>query len=254
MVKPVAEDAEDEFRLTYIGGSWMNTAELNIQSAKQEIEIFSNRVLKMYSFLPSLRYAKNEEEFGKVFDRIKKYEGITDRMEVEIAKFLTKISEGDLSEQGSQRISSMLRIIDNLESIGDAVYQIAALRKDKFEAAVHFDQHQNDNLEQMTQLVQQALNVMNANLQCSYSSIDLPAAYVAEEKINKYRDKLRAEHLEAIKHGKYNYAIGTAYSGLYALYEKLGDYVINVSEAIDDSEKVAKIEAEKTENLAEGIG
>ncbi|MBQ4478128.1 MAG: Na/Pi cotransporter family protein [Bacteroidales bacterium] len=254
MVKPVAEDAEDEFRLTYIGGSWMNTAELNIQSAKQEIEIFSNRVLKMYSFLPSLRYAKNEEEFGKVFDRIKKYEGITDRMEVEIAKFLTKISEGDLSEQGSQRISSMLRIIDNLESIGDAVYQIAALRKDKFEAAVHFDQHQNDNLEQMTQLVQQALDVMNANLQCSYSSIDLPAAYVAEEKINKYRDKLRAEHLEAIKHGKYNYAIGTAYSGLYALYEKLGDYVINVSEAIDDSEKVAKIEAEKTENLAEGIG
>ncbi len=254
MVKPVAEDAEDEFRLTYIGGSWMNTAELNIQSAKQEIEIFSNRVLKMYSFLPSLRYAKNEEEFGKVFDRIKKYEGITDRMEVEIAKFLTKISEGDLSEQGSQRISSMLRIIDNLESIGDAVYQIAALRKAKFEAAVHFDEHQNDNLEQMTQLVQQALDVMNANLQCSYSSIDLPAAYAAEEKINKYRDKLRAEHLEAIKHGKYNYAIGTAYSGLYALYEKLGDYVINVSEAIDDSEKVAKIEAEKTENLAEGIG
>ena len=242
MVKPATEDAEDEFRLTYIGGTWMNTAELNIQSAKQEIEIFSHRVLKMYSFLPSLRFAKNEEEFGKVFDRIKKYEGITDRMEVEIAKFLTNISEGDLSEQGSQRISSMLRIIDNLESIGDAIYQIAALRREKFESAVHFDQVQNDNLEQMTQLVQKALDIMDANLQCSYSAIDLPAAYAAEEAINRYRDQLRAEHLEAIKHGKYNYAIGTAYSGLYALYEKLGDYVINVSEAIDveNSKKVTE--------------
>ena len=242
MVKPVAEDAEDEFRLTYIGGTWMNTAELNIQSAKQEIEIFSKRVLKMYSFLPSLRLAKNDDEFGKVFDRIKKYEGITDRMEVEIAKFLTKISEGDLSEQGSQRISSMLRIIDNLESIGDAIYQIAALRKDKLEAAVHFDQHQNDNLEQMTVLVQNALDIMNANLQCSYSAIDLPSAYAAEDAINAYRDKLRAEHLEAIKHNTYNYTIGTAYSGLYALYEKLGDYVINVSEAIDveNSKKVTE--------------
>ena len=240
MVKPAEEDTEDEFRLTYIGGTWMNTAELNIQSAKQEIENFSHRVLRMYTFLPALRTAQNDEEFGKVFARIKKYESITDRMEVEIAKFLTKISEGDLSEQGSQRISSMLRVIDNLESIGDAIYQVAALRKDKLETAVHFDAHQNENLDQMTRLVQEAMDVMDANLRRSYSDIDLQAAYAAEEAINRFRDQLRAEHLEAIKHGKYDYSIGTTYSGMYALYEKIGDYVINVSEAIDmeNSKKV----------------
>ena len=240
MVKPAEEDAEDEFRLTYIGGTFMNTAELNIQSAKQEIENFSHRVLRMYGFLPALRTAQNREEFEKVFERIRKYEGITDRMEMEIAKFLTKISEGDLSEQGSQRISSMLRIIDNLESIGDAIYQVAALRKDKLESAVHFDAQQNENLDHMTKLVQNALEVMDANLRRSYSDIDLKAAYDAEEAINKYRDQLRTAHLDAIKSGKYDYSIGTAYSGLYALYEKLGDYVINVSEAIDvdNSKKV----------------
>ena len=216
------------------------TVQLNIQSAKQEIENFSHRVLRMYGFLPALRTAQNREEFEKVFERIRKYEGITDRMEMEIAKFLTKISEGDLSEQGSQRISSMLRIIDNLESIGDAIYQVAALRKDKLESAVHFDTQQNENLDHMTKLVQNALEVMDANLRRSYSDIDLKAAYDAEDAINKYRDQLRTAHLDAIKSGKYDYSIGTAYSGLYALYEKLGDYVINVSEAIDvdNSKKV----------------
>lgn len=133
VVKIKAEDSEEEFRLKYITGGFMSTAELNIQSAKKEIENFSKRVLRMYTFLPSLQTAKDEEEFSGIFKRISKYEAVTDRMEIEIAKFLTKVAEGDLSGEGSQKISSMLRIIDNLESIGDAIFQIAALRKNKRE-------------------------------------------------------------------------------------------------------------------------
>ena len=244
MVKPKDEDAEDEFRLTYISGGWMNTAELNMESARKEIETFSKRVLRMYTFLPPLRTAKDDEEFDNIVARIEKYEAITDRMELEIAKFLTKISEGDLSKSGSQRISSMLRIVDNLESIGDAIYQIAMTRKNKRETAVHFDQGLNDNLAHMTELVQQSLKVMDDNLHTDYSKIDLDAAYAAENAINKYRDQLRSRHLDALKLGVYDYTIGTAYSALYALYEKLGDYVINVSEAIDNSKKVADAESE----------
>lgn len=241
MVKPNAADEEDEFRLKFISGGWMNTAELNLESARKEIENFSKRVLRMYTFLPSLRTAKDDEEFDAVMARIEKYEGITDHMELEIAKFLTRISEGDLSKEGSQRISSMLRIVDNLESIGDAIFQIAMTRKNKREAAVHFDQEQNDNLEQMTELVQQALTVMDHNLKTDYNKnkIDLDAAYNAEAAINKCRDNLRNRHLDALKLGVYDYSIGSVYSGLFSLYEKLGDYVINVSEAIDNSKKEA---------------
>lgn len=245
MVKPKAEDAEDEFRLTYISGGWMNTAELNMESARKEIETFSKRVLRMYTFLPPLRTAKDDEEFNNIVARIEKYESITDRMEMEIAKFLTKISEGDLSKEGSQRISSMLRIVDNLESIGDTIYQIAMTRKNKRETAVHFDQGLNDNLAHMTELVQKSLNVMDANLNTDYSKIDLDAAYKAEKAINQYRDQLRSRHLDALKLGVYDYAIGSAYSALYALYEKLGDYVINVSEAIDNSKKNNESDAEE---------
>ena len=232
MVKDKPEDEEYVFKLAYIGGGWMSTAELNMEAAKKEIENFSKRVVRMYTFLPQLRTAKDDEEFNAVVERIEKYEEITDRMEMEIAKYLTKIAEGDLSQQGSQRISEMLRVVDNLESIGDSIYQIAMTRKNKRATAVHFDEHLNDNLEKMTELVQRSLSVMDANLNADYDKIDLAAATEAEHEINIFRDKLRLEHLDALKNGTYDFAIGNAYSGLYALYEKLGDYVINVSEAI----------------------
>ena len=236
MVKSKEEESEDEFRLTYISGNWLSTAELNLQSAKSEIEEFSKRVLRMYTFLPNLRTAKNDEEFDSTMGRIVKYEGITDRMEMEISKFLTKVGSGDVSQHASERISAMLRIIDNLESIGDTIYQIAMTRQSKREDAVHFDAGLNANLDHMTDLVQQALDVMDRNLH-DYDHVDLDDAYRVEHEINTFRDRLRNQHLDALKLGVYDYAIGNAYSSLYALYEKLGDYVINVSEAIDSSRK-----------------
>ena len=236
MVPEKHEEGEEEFRLTYIESNLLSTAELNLQSAKSEIEEFSKRVLRMYTLLPALRTAKDDSEFNALVERIDKYEGITDRMEMEISKFLTRVGSGDVSQHASERISSMLRIIDNLESIGDAIYQIAMTRQTKREDAVHFDSSLNANLAHMSELVQHALDVMDSNLH-DYDHVDLDTAYAAERDINAYRDRLRAQHLDAIKLGVYDYAIGNAYSSLYALYEKLGDYVINVSEAIDNSRK-----------------
>ena len=236
MVPDKQEEGEEEFRLTYVEPTFLSTAELNLQSAKSEIEEFSKRVLRMYTFLPGLRTAKTDEEFESIMDRVAKYEGITDRLELELTMFLTRIGSGDVSQHASERVSTMMRIIDNLESIGDTIYQIAMTRQSKREDAVHFDAHLNDNLAHMTELVQHALDVMDSNLH-DYDHVDLDATYAAEHEINVYRDQLRAEHLDALRRGVYNYAIGNAYSSLYALYEKLGDYVINVTEAIDSSRK-----------------
>ena len=238
MVSDKKSDEEEDFHLVYIEPNLLSTAELNLQSAKSEIQEFSKRVLRMYTFLPGLRTARNEEEFDTVLARIAKYEGITDRMEMEISKFLTRVGSGDVSEHASQRLSTMLRIIDNLESIGDDIYQIGMTRKNKREDAVHFDASLNANLAHMSELVQKALDVMDRNLS-DYDHIDLDAAYAAERDINQFRDRLRAQHLDALKLGVYNYEIGNAYSGLYALYEKMGDHIINISEAIDSSRKHA---------------
>ncbi|MBR0072505.1 MAG: hypothetical protein IJP95_01580, partial [Bacteroidales bacterium] len=133
----------------------------------------------------------------------------------------------------SQRISSMLRIVDNLESIGDSIYQLALLKKNQREQGITLDQECMHNLENMYRLVGNSLAVMDYNLNQPYDKIDLTKAYAAEKAVNDYRDKLRSHHLESIKAGAYSYQVGTTYSGMYALYEKTGDYVINVSEAID---------------------
>ncbi|MBO7540314.1 MAG: Na/Pi cotransporter family protein [Bacteroidales bacterium] len=232
MVKTPADDTEPDTRLKFITGGYLNTAELNIQSAQKEIEHFSQRVLRMYGILPNLDNAK-EKEFDEMFERIKKYEGITDRMELEIASFLTKVSEGELSNESSQRISSMLRIVDNLESIGDSIYQMAILKKNQREQGISLDQECRNNLNNMYLLVEKSLTVMDNNLNQPYDKIDLAEAYAAENEINALRDRLRANHLNALKNRSYTYQAGSTYSGMYALYEKTGDYVINVSEAID---------------------
>ncbi len=232
MVPEKKEEKEsDEYRLTYISRGPVNTAELNLQSAKKELQLFSKQVLRMYAMLPELRSIRNAKEMDAAVERIARYERLTDRMDMELNKFLVAVGGGSVSGHGSERISVMLRVSDNLESIGDIIYQIALTRKNKYSDAVHFSDGQNANLAEMRALVENALLVMDGNL-VDYDRADLHAAKDAERAINTFRDRLREEHLDALRHNRYGYEVGNAYSSLYAQYEKLADYVINVSEAI----------------------
>ena len=240
MVKDEGDGMEEEYHLTYIEGSLLSTAELNIQTARREIQHFSEDMNAMYSILPELRTAKKRADFDEVESRIARYEERADRMELEITNFLTRLGSGDLSQHGSERITSMLRMVDNLESIGDTIFQIALTRKNKLQESVHFDEAQNANLDTMTQLVQRAFDVMQTNLS-DFDHVDMKAAYEAEQQINDFRDRLRLQHFESLREGRYGYAIGNAYSSLYALYEKLGDYIINVSESLDSSMKHTEV-------------
>ena len=240
VIKNNPNDDIENFRLKYIDTGLVSTSELGIQSAKQEIEIFGQLVERMFTFLKELDDNTKVDDFEKTMERIKKYETITDKMEIEIAKYLTKITEGELSKQSSQKVTSMLRIIDNLESIGDSIYQMAILKSIQREQKIKFDTRMNTELDVMFGLVENSLKVMNKNLQMDYDTIDLEAAYNCENEINTYRNILRTNHLEAIKAGSYTYELGTLYSSIYALYEKTGDFVINVSEAMDNSQKIAE--------------
>lgn len=232
MVPEKKEEKEsDEYRLTYISRGPVNTAELNLQSAKKELQLFSKQVLRMYAMLPELRSIRNAKEMDAAVERIARYERLTDRMDMELNKFLVAVGGGSVSGHGSERISVMLRVSDNLESIGDSIYQIALTRKNKYSDAVHFSDSQNANLAEMSALVENALMVMDSNL-VDYDRADLRAAKDAERAVNACRDRLREEHLDALRHNLYGYEVGNAYSSLYAQYEKLADYVINVSQAI----------------------
>lgn len=234
---PIHKDIDEEFRLKYIPSGYMSAGELSIEPAINEIITFSKRVMKMYDMLYELINTDDSKKFKELFERILKYEEITDRMEVEIANYLTKTSEHDLSHKASLYISSMLRVVDNLESIGDSCNQIAITLNSLRKSGIVFDQDLNDRLDKIYDYVRESLVEMDNNLQTEYDEINPKKAHQIEDKINKYRDKLREEHTEAIKKKLYSYQTGIFYSSLYAQCEKLADYVINVTEAIEKNKE-----------------
>ena len=158
-------------------------------------------------------------------------------MEVEIANYLTKVSERGLSLGASQEISAMLRIVDNLESIGDSCYQLSLTIESKNKQNISYTEEMNGKLQRMFTLVRDAIVEMNNNLSGNYHNITIDRAKELENQINEYRDKLRAEHTEAVKQNEYSYQTGISYSTLYAQCEKLADFAINVTEAIDKIKK-----------------
>lgn len=237
-VKTPDSEVGDEFRLRYISSRFVSTSELSLELARKEIVIFAERIIRMYEFLNQLDELDNHQ-FNKLMERIKKYEEISDRMEIEIANYLTKVSEGELSDEGSKQISMMLKIVDNLESIGDTIYQIAMFKQSERTQKLNFPPRLEENIKQIHELVYNALKNMYEDLGEDYSIVNAKLGYEFENKINLFRDDLREEHLESVKKNAYSYETGIVYSGIYALYEKTGDFVINVIEAIDNTTRNA---------------
>lgn len=235
--KLIPSNEEEEFRLKYIPSGFMSAGELSIEPAKKEIEAFSKRVLRMYDFIPELFDLDDDKKFEQLMSRTHKYEEITDRMEVEIANYLTKVSEGGMSLGASQEVSAMLRIVDNLESIGDSCYQLSLTIESKRKQNISYSQEMNDKLQRMFSMVKDAVVEMNNNLSDNYHNVTIDKAKELEHQINEYRDQLRTEHTEAVKQNEYSYQTGISYSTMYAQCEKLADFAINVTEAIDKIKK-----------------
>ena len=231
------KEEDEEYRLKYINVGTLSTSELSILQARNEIVVYSERVINMFGFVKTLFITEKEKNFDKLFEKIAKYEDIIDRMEVEIANYLTKVSESELSVVGSRRIRAMFELIDDIESIGDSCFNLAKAIKRKREGKNEFIEEITANIQQMFDLVDQGLNEMQKNLTDEYSDIDASNALKIEEKINNYRNKLREEHLLNVKEGKYKYKTGVIYNELFSTAEKLADYIINVTEAIQEAKK-----------------
>lgn len=234
---PTKEMEEEEFRLKHIGIGIMSTAELSLLQAKKEIIIYSKRTTKMFGFVRELFKETNDKNFQQIFERIAKYEDISDRVEVEIATYLNKVSSHDLSEESSKRLQAMFKIISDIESISDCNYNLARTFRRKKEANIWFNQEVRDNLNKMFDLVEESLQIMNANLEVGYTGINLGPAYEIEERINQYRNVLKEEHIKNVEGNKYKYQAGVIYNDLFSEAEKLADYAINVSEDVAEINK-----------------
>ncbi len=232
IIKPNASKDEDDFRLRYIGGSTlMATPELSVLEARKEIQSFADRIQRMFSMVRELLGVKNDSDFVKLFTRIEKYEGISDNMEIEIAKYLDKVSDSHLSDETKAKIRAMLREISEIESIGDSCYNIARTLNRKERGKEDFTEKQYEHLHQMFELTDDSLTQMNVMLSGRRDDLDVNRSFNIENEINNYRTQLKSQNISDVNNHEYTYAIGTMYMDIVSECEKLGDYVINVVEA-----------------------
>ena len=231
-IKPKKVDEEEEDgRLHFITTGIMGTPELSVLEARKEIRLFAQRIQKMFNMVGELVEEKDDAKFAKLFTRIEKYESISDNMEIEIAKYLNNVSDAHLSVETKSQIRAMLREISEIESIGDACYNIARTLNRRVKGKEDFTNDQYDHIHQMMALADDALTQMNVMLSTRRESLDVNRSFNIENEINNYRNQLKSQNINDVNDHKYTYAIGTMYMDLISECEKLGDYVVNVVEA-----------------------
>jgi phosphate:Na+ symporter len=237
MVPSRGED-DEEFRLRYINTSLFSTSEIAIVQARKEISNFGMRLEKMYALLQSLMIEQKPKKYYKLLAKIEKYEQITDNLEMEIAAYLTKASEGEISHESSKKIRAMLKMIDDMESVGDAIYQLSKIVESSNQNKSKFTDEQLASITEMFEIVNQAFTEMNINLETGFKDVDITNAYEIEQRINDKRNILRQQHIEDLKAKKYKHKTGSLYSDMYSVNERIGDYIINVSEAIQEYQEM----------------
>ena len=231
-MQPSKGEMDEEFHLEHIGTGPMQTAELSVLEANKEVTKFGNITTRLFDMIPDLLKETDVKKFNNLMARIRKYEDITDRMEVEIADYLAKASQGEMSDSASLKVRSMISMINDMERIGDICYQLSITIERKREQKAYFTPELRTSLEEMISEVQKAMIIMNKNLNSSYSQVLITDADEAELAINKMRNKLRKKYLQNIEKGEGKIQTGMIYNNLIHSLEKVGDHVYNISEAI----------------------
>ena len=229
--KPEQRDTDSQ--LKFISGGLMSTSELSILQAWKEVHVFALRAQRMIGMVHDLFYENDDAQFTKIFTRIEKYEGICDRMEYEIAQYLNQVADGRLSDQSKHEVHKMLRIVSELESVGDSNFNLSRYIKHKHEANMTYTEAQEKNVEQMIYLLTgaqtkmvEALERVNITQEEFYEMTNM------ENEINTFRDEIKSRNMQSITDKEYDYSVGVNYMDIILELEKMGDYIINVEEAL----------------------
>lgn len=231
LIKPKADKEDEDFRLRFIQTGIMKTPELSVFEAQKEISSFGERIHRMFGMVMELLGTTDHKNIDKLYERIEKYEGVSDSMEIEIAKYLDQVSDAHLSDDTKAKIRAMLREISEIESIGDSCFNISRTIKRKKDNKEDFTDQQYQNIHQMFKLVDEALTQMNYMFTHDRHTLTMTHTFNIETEINNYRNQLRNQNLDDVDNHLYTYGIGTMYMDIIQECEKLGDYVVNVAEA-----------------------
>ena len=230
---PARNAPDEEYRLEYIEDPMMAVSpELSLMEAGKETVKFGRLCRRMLGMVRELLLETDPGERAVLLQRIAKYEAITDRIEVEVGRFLTRTGTEVRAEHVSMRVRSMLAIIGDLENVGDLLLQMSKTLVRKSDEKLWFSPEQRQDLLNMIGLVDNAFAVMLRNLDGESDQVALDEAMLAEQQINRLRDQLRRGHLKSVQEGTHNIRTRLIYADLYASCEQIGDHLFNVSQAL----------------------
>jgi len=223
----------EQFRLRYIQANIVQTPEISVLQAQKETALLGQRVQQMFTLVRQLVDETDDKHFGDLYKQITHQEEITDQAEYEIARFLEDVSSDHLSDITKKKVRQIMREIGELESIGDACYNMARTlnRRNEFDSSPTLTRDLRTKLDTMMQRTDDALTQMNIVMTGHAREHDINDSYRIEEDINQMRNRLKAESIAAVNDQQYDYVVGTMFSDLVGECEKLGDYVINVVQA-----------------------
>lgn len=234
---PAKHSGDDEFQLKFISAGILSASELNISQAEKEMHVFAERVGRMLPMARDLVHTKaGSDDFNRTYSRLEKYEEISDRMELEIANYLNRCAEGRLSNESKRRLTAMLSIDSEIESIADAMLGVGKILLRKQESGVHFNDEIYSNIDLMFGYVEKSVGGMLkvlSNLE-NVDEHDIIACYNREREINNLRNQLRTTNVVNINGRHYEYQSGIYYMDIISTLEKAGDFIINVVDTIRD--------------------
>lgn len=234
---PAKHSGDDEFQLKFISAGILSASELNISQAEKEMHVFAERVGRMLPMARDLVHTKaGSDDFNRTYSRLEKYEEISDRMELEIANYLNRCAEGRLSNESKRRLTAMLSIDSEIESIADAMLGVGKILLRKQESGVHFNDEIYSNIDLMFDYVEKSVGGMLkvlSNLE-NVDEHDIIACYNREREINNLRNQLRTANVANINGRHYEYQSGIYYMDIISTLEKAGDFIINVVDTIRD--------------------
>jgi phosphate:Na+ symporter len=230
------EEEENESHLKFITTGMLSTSELSILQARKEIQLYGERAQRMFGLVRDLFHEEDDKEFTSKYSRIQKYENISDRMEMEIADYLTKVSAGRLSDESKHQVQMKLRVISEIESVADSCYNLARTLQRRKQQPEKFSEEINSNIELMFNLIESGLqNMCNVLADDHIEMSAVNTAQNIENEINNYRHQLKRQNVIAVNDGLYDYPTATTYMDTISECEKMGDYIINVVEAVADT-------------------
>ncbi|MBZ0207698.1 MAG: Na/Pi symporter [Flavobacteriales bacterium] len=230
---PARNAPDEEFRLEYIEDPMMSVApELSLMEARMEIFKLGKLCQRMLGMVRDLLLETDTNRRAVLLQRIAKYETITDRLELEVGRFLTRTGTDVRDRDNSARIRALLSVAKDLENVGDVLFQMSKTLERKTDERLWFAPEQRQDLLDMIALLDTAFEVMGRNLQADEELIARDEAILAEHNINRQRNMLRRVQLKNIESGDHNIRTGMVYTDLFNSCEKVGDHLMNVTEAL----------------------